>query len=346
MAETISSTLEWSREGPTATRRRVLTSDDPKDDVAQEVSISVSLPAVDGFLRSRPAELEGPEDAWRMARAVVDYGCAILAAGGTLRSDRRIRDAVLAALLRRLLITAESTIVLLGNGLIESAMSQTRTLLDIELAFRLIHRDPSDRFAKRLAAFHYLTYQEHGQDMLGNRETRDRGSGTPDGALELIAITKSYARFLEAPVFDEVRNALKNDRFWHGFRSVEDAFREIGYEHDYLTTYDSTTWFVHAVNVDHDFAGISETGLTLKPVTERNPSAIQPLLGHTALRSVEIIALYLKDTGFELDGRVGSSAELCFEDGTTVTIRSLDALRMFVLRQFDVPDRTASQRAL
>ena len=137
-----------------------------------EVAMSASLPAADAFRRANPAESEGPAEAWRVARAVVDYGCAILQAGPSLRDNRRLRDAVLAALLRRLLVTSESAITLLSRGLVEPALSQARTPLDIELSFRLICTDPTDIFAKRLAAFHYLTYQRHGQDMLSSRHTR------------------------------------------------------------------------------------------------------------------------------------------------------------------------------
>jgi hypothetical protein len=103
------------------------------DDEVHEFALSASLPQADGFLRARLAETFGPERAWALARAVVDYGCALLQSG-TLREDRRLRDAVLTALLRRLLVTTESVIALLARGLYESAMAQTRTVLDIELA--------------------------------------------------------------------------------------------------------------------------------------------------------------------------------------------------------------------
>jgi hypothetical protein len=315
------------------------TREDSASEEFHEVGFSASLPAADAFLRARPAELEGPEEAWRLARAVVDYGCAILKIGPQLRPDRRIRDAVLAALLRRLLITSESAVILLSKGLVESAMSQTRTLLDIELAFRLIHSDQSDNFAKKLAAFHYLTYQEHGQDMLSSRRTRENVLNGPGRIPEVITITKGYARFLEASVFDEVRDDVRRDRFWHGFQNVEEAFRHIGSEHDYFMTYDSATWFIHAVNVDHDFAELDDSGLSLKPLVERNPSSIQPLLGHVILRSLELLALYLEDTGLNLDERAGGNAEMQLEDGSTIPLASIDGLRMLVLRQFDVREK-------
>jgi len=236
------------------------------DHAVHEAAISASLPTADQFHRAHPAEREGPEEAWRLARDVVDDGGAILAGGPQLRAERRLRDAVLTALLRRLLVTSEGAIALLSKGLLEPAITQTRTMLDIELAFRLIHGDETDRFAKRLAAFHYLTYQQHGQDMLSSRQTRDKAVTRPERIPELISITKSYARFLHGAIFDEVRDSVRTDRFWHGFPNVEAAFRSICQEHDYFMTYDTATWFLQAVNVDHDFIELTETGLAMKPL--------------------------------------------------------------------------------
>jgi hypothetical protein len=318
-------------------------SDDPElraadDNDVRDFALSASLPSFDGFHRAHPAEHEGPERAWALARAVVDYGCALLQ-GGILRNDRRLRDAVLTALLRRLLVTTESTIALLARGLYEPAMSQTRTILDIELAFALIHGDETDTFAKRLAAFHYLTYQEHGQDMLGNRPTREGYAETPEHVRELVARTKSYARWLDQPVFDDVRESVSTDRFWHGFDSVQGAFRSVGRVHDYFVTYDTSTWFIHAVNVDHDFAELTETGgLSLKPLVERDPAVIQLMLGHVVFRCLESIALYLRDTGNSLDERTGAKVELEGDDGETIPLDSITGLRMLVLRQFDIRD--------
>lgn len=76
--------------------------------------------------------------------------------GRPLSSPRAIRDAILVvALLRRALVTAEGIRVLLGNGLEEPAIATMRTLLDIELAVKLITMNPSTRMAERLAAWHY-----------------------------------------------------------------------------------------------------------------------------------------------------------------------------------------------
>jgi hypothetical protein len=299
-------------------------------------AVSATLPGVDSFFRAQPAESEGPTDAWALARSVVDYGCVVLQVASAIRPARPTRDAVLAALLRRLLITAEGGINLLSHGLVEPAHALMRTLLDLELAFQLIHRDESDNFAKRLAAFHYLTYQEHGQDMLSDKSTRDEVLGKHDRVPEVIAISRSYARFLDEAVFDDVRKSLKKDLYWHGFRNVEEAFRAIGAEHDYFMTYDSATWFVHAVNPDHDFVERNDSGLVLKPLVDRDPRNIQPMLGHVVLRTLEMIGVYLDEKDTNVDERTGAKAEIQFEGGEAFAVNSLTALRTLVMRQFDV----------
>ena len=90
----------------------MITDEDPSDDQLHEVAVSASLPARDGFWRSHPAENEGSEKAWALARQVIDYGCALLSVV-EIRDDKRLRDAVLTALMRRLLITSEGINVLL-----------------------------------------------------------------------------------------------------------------------------------------------------------------------------------------------------------------------------------------
>jgi hypothetical protein len=173
--------------------------------------------------------------------------------------------------------------------------------------------------------------------MLGNRPTREGYADRPEHVPELIARTKSYARWLEQPVFDDVREQVRSDRFWHGFDNVEAAFRSVGREHDYFVTYDASTWFIHAVNVDHDFAELTESGgLQMKPLVERDPAVIQLMLGHVVLRCLESIALYLRDTGTGFDERTGARVELEGEDGEKIPLDSITGLRMLVLREFDI----------
>jgi hypothetical protein len=306
--------------------------------VTHRGAVSASLPAAGLFHRDHPAEDEGPEEAWRLARTAVDYGCAVFQIANAVRPERGIRDAVFAALLRRLLITAEASIAVLSRGLVEPALSLSRTLLDIELAFRLIHQDKTDTLAKRLAAFHYLTYQEHGEGMLKNAPTRTGVLQRRDRIQEVIAIAKSYARFLEQGVFDEVREAIRTDKNWHGFRNAEEAFRAIGQDYDYHMTYDGGTPFVHASNPDHDFVDSREGGLVLKAFVERDPQRIQVMLGHVVLRTIELIGIYVDEKGINVDERVGATATIQFDNGRKFDVDSLTALRTLAMREFDVRD--------
>lgn len=301
-------------------------------------SVSAELPSAELFFRDQPAEAEGPVEAWRLARSVVDYGCAVFHLSDAIRPEHGIRDTVFAALLRRLLITAEASITLLARGLVEPAVALSRTLLDIELAFRLVHQDDTDRLAKRLAAFHYLSYQEHGEGMLRNAPTRTGILERRDRLEEIIATSQSYARFLEQDVFDDVRNAIKTDRNWHGFKNAEEAFRAIGQDHDYHMTYDGGTPFVHASNPDHDFLDRTDNQLVVKAFVEREPARIQVLLGHVVLRVIELIGIYVQEKGLDVDKRTGATASIHFDDGSSLNVDSLTALRTLAMREFDVRD--------
>lgn len=314
------------------------------DEHLRSFQMNAAIPSADLFFRARPAEDEGPAEAWRLARTVIDYGCALFASKLSLREDRRVRDAVLAALLRRTLVTAEGIVTLLSHGLVEPALALTRTLLDLYTSFRLIERDDTDRMAKRLAAFHYLAYQEHGQDMLSNRPTREGVLRTSGRIPEVIEVAKSYARHLESPAFDEIRAEVKGSQFWHGFSSAEEALRAVGQESEYHMTYDSASWFVHAVNVDHDYLQIGDGTLAMRPLVERDPKVIQPLLGYAVLRTIELLRLYCVDRGLDLDGPTGASASLVEEDGSITSVSSLTALELMALKNFDVrPDGFASR---
>lgn len=309
------------------------------------VTVSASIPSADLFFRNQPAELEGFEESWRVARSVVDFGCAILSSRPPLRSDRRVRDAVLAALLRRVLVTTEAVIELLSRGLLEPALATSRTLLDLHLAFRLIERDDSDRFARRLAAAHYVLMKRHGQDMLGNKPTREGVLRGSNRIPEVIESTRSYDAFLNSETFDDGRDEVISARYWHGYNSVEEAFRAIGEESEYHMTYDSGSWFVHAANVDHDLTSISEAELSIRPLVERNPDIVQPILGFAVLRALDLISRFCKDRGLDIDEQSGGSAELVFESGERMAIPSQSALQLLAMRAFDVRTDGIGQRA-
>jgi hypothetical protein len=300
-----------------------------------EVQVELAVPQRNLFFREQPAHLEGSRDAWALATTTIDFGCALLMAWNALRAGHEMLDAVVAALLRRLLVTAEANRVLLASGLLEPAVALSRTLLEIELSVRLILQDETGHMAKRLAAYHYLTYQRHGQDQLSDPRTRERAKEA-DRVQELARITRSYKNFLALPVFDDVRKELRSKRNWHGYDSVEDAFRAAGESSDYFMLYDAQTWFVHAVNVDFDYADRTEKQIRLKALVERDPAVIQVQLGYQMLRLVAVLRLIAETRGYPTEPPFNQMSLVRFPDGKVEEVNALDALTGQLTQTFDV----------
>lgn len=257
------------------------------------VAVQFALPQAHVFFRHTPAELEEPRQVWIVALETIDYAAALLLARGKPREGKSLRDSVLLALLRRATITTEGVVVLLRSGLFEPALSIRRTLLDIELSIKLIVADPTDRMAKRLAAYHYLNYRRHGEDLLANATTRAESSDVEGTPARLRAVTRSYARFLKMDVFSDVRAELGVSRHWHGYKTTEDAFEAAASVSDYLNLYDSATGYVHASNLDADFIDRHGEELRIRPFVERDPVRNHLFLGETLFALYRILKLLL-----------------------------------------------------
>lgn len=309
------------------------------EEISIEVHLVSSIPQRDLFHRDQPASLEGSREAWELALTTIDFGCALLTEWKGVRPSTELKDAVVAALLRRTLITAEGIRTLLGSGLLEPAVALSRTLLEIELSLKLILRDQSGTMAKRLAAYHYLTYQRHGEDQLRDPTTRQRATEAAR-AHELAQISGSYKRFLELQIFDEVRAAIKSKRSWHGFDSMEEAFRAAGESPDYFILYDSGTWFVHAVNVDFDFADRVGTEMRLKALVERSPTATHLHLGHLALRLTTVLRLISDYRGYPTSPPFDTMSRVRYPNGEVEEITALDALTGQVTQVFGLGQGT------
>src|SRR4051812_16100591 len=157
--------------------------------------------ARDGFARRQPAIREGPEDPWVAARQLIDFGCLLLEMSGVIPDgspEAQVRRLVMVALLRRALVTAEGIWLLLSRGLEEDANVLTRTLLDVHLNARLVTSDQTPRMAMRLAAYHYLRYQRHGERMLRDPGTREGMLGDAAERAETARIAGSYAAHLKS----------------------------------------------------------------------------------------------------------------------------------------------------
>ncbi len=307
------------------------------------MTVESSLPQADLFARSNPAITEGPASAWELARTLIDFGSAVLATRVPLRTDHSIRDAVLIALLRRALITIEAVVNLLARSLEEPAIAISRTLLDIELSIKLVHNDSTDVMAKRLAAFHYYTHQQHGQDMLSDPDTRLHELTQAQRIAETVQVTKSYARLLDSDVFDDVREDVKKTRYWHGYASPEEAFRAIGQPSDYFMTYDIRTWFVHDVNVDFDFAP-SEGNETfqLKALAQRDPQVVQLHLQNALFRFRSILQVYVDERGLAADPTFAATTRIKFPDDHVEELDPMSGITALLLAQFPSRDTEPS----
>lgn len=269
-----------------------------------QVPVHYSTPQFDQFHRAMPASREGPPERWAALQTLIDFGGWLFGIPSAIRAEQPQRDLVLVALLRRALVTAEGLRVLLAQGLEEPAVGLTRTLLDIELAMKLVTQDRTDRTAKKLAAWHYYAAQKHGQRMLDDTTTRASLRAEEAELVRVVQTTKSFANLLRLPVFDEVREEVRRSRHWHGFDRVEDAFRAVGAVSDYTVPYNVASPFVHASNVDHDFTDIrlkpdGGQEIAVRPFVQRDPERVLPLLGTTVLRLHNIITMYVEDRGLE-----------------------------------------------
>lgn len=316
------------------------------DDDTIRGTISASVPTADLFARDNPASRELSDEARRIAIQVVDYGCALFSIANSARGERRVRDLVTAALLRRAVITLEAVRSLVFAGLMEPALATARTLQDIELALKHVLRDETDQKAHALAASHFLQYQRHGQDMLSNTPTREGTLTDGDRLDEVKRVAKNYATWLESPVFDGVRAQLLKQRNWHGYERTEDAFAALDLDSDYFMTYDTASWFVHGSNIDHDMIDGDAKQAVFRAFVERDPDRTRNVLGLSLLKSLELYELIAEDKGVDVDAATGAKATVRIDGRGAERISSLNALRGLVMRDFDVgPESSPTARA-
>jgi hypothetical protein len=272
--------------------------DEPRTDRVH-VEVEVALPQFPIFARDHPPGASAQHHFWDLVPQIIDYGAAVLNRPWKLRPGQETRDVVTAAIMRRALATTEAIYNLSYHGLPESAMALLRTLLDLELNIRLVTKDSTARTAKRLAAYHYLLGQRHGQRMVASPETRDTFRKTEGVFEEMLDTTRRYKNWLEAPGFDEVRDEVVPGRPWHGFNSAEEAFQSVGMVTDYHQIYDLGTFFVHATNVEFDLAEPQDGHIAVRsPLTDEEPRLLS-ILGLGVAHFFRILELYVGDRGLE-----------------------------------------------
>ena len=285
----------------------------------------------DLFARNQPADLEGPQETWLLTRDIIDQGCTMLRYLRFVDPISTWRVQAVAALFRRILITAEAIRLLISKGLDEPALSTSRTLLELEVNLRLVINDSSDMMARRLAFFYFVRGRRHFLHTTRDNDTRDLLQEDSRHWGWTIDMSRLFKTGLKSGDFDDIREKYENSTYWHGFANQRDAFQEVGMIADYHTIFDSTSSFVHASNIDYDLSD-TEGKLNLKPLVQRDPGTNITRLGWLTLNLLEIYELVVKETGQpEYEER---TVTLVAEDGSSEQIRALDALKARALEAF------------
>ncbi len=297
----------------------------------------------DCFSRSQPASLEGPPEAWEAIRDVVDHGCFILNEVTNVRQEHGIRDVVAAALLRRLLITAESIRLLIAAGLEESAVVVFRTFLELDVNLRLMFGAEGDHMAKRLAAHYFVKGRRHFAKLLGDAEVRTRIRQDPEHWDWSTQTSRRFREFLESSAFDEVREAVEADANWHGHDSIAAAFKAAGVSDDYLTLYDTFSPFCHGSNLEQDLVAVEDGQPKLRALAQRDPTRTMNMLKGLGFKLIGVYHVFLDDKG---NPEYQPPLEAKTDAGDSFPITAIDALTGRLLEVFgEIEDNGAAPGA-
>lgn len=299
-----------------------------------QFELNASIPGIDLFHRHAPAADELTDAQKRIAIQTIDFCSAVLETANKIRPERRIRDLTTAALFRRAIVSAEGIRVLFLSGLLEPATACARTLLDLEVAFKILMADETDKMARRLAAHCALQYKKHGQHMMADGPTREKLSAPGGRRNELIATSAKYDELLNSEAFDDVREAVLRDQHWHGFKNTKLAFESLGLSTDYVMLYDSYSWFVHGVNVEHDLAASTSAGPELRAFAERDPQLVARGLCLALIKLLDIVGLFCTDRGFDTETMLGGQSTVRRDDGVTESIPTITALHSLLIAHF------------
>jgi len=289
------------------------------------------IPLSKRFHRDRPAADEGPPQAWTAVEQVIDHCAALLDIANVIRPGRHVRDSVSSALLRRAVITAEGGRRCIYHSLEEPALVLMRTLIEAELNLLLVSRDETDRMAERLAAFHYLGGRRYMKKVFGSEEARARLLRNPDHRDFMQGASRRLKEYFASPAFDAVREEVEVNEHWHGYGSVEAAFRAVGGSSDYANLFSSYSPFVHASNVDFDFADIVDGRPHMKAVIQRDPERTLNMLSGIALILLRMARTYLDDKQIE---KYSEPVYVTLDTGERFQISPVDALQHQVIAIF------------
>ena len=291
------------------------------------------------FAREHPASREGPLEAWDLATIVIDHGCCIFAKLDSFRPELGLRDLVIRALFRRILITGEAVRSLLARGLEEPAFATSRTLLELERDLRLVIVDPSDTSARRFAAFVAVTGRRSFDKALKDPDTRRLLQDDAAYFAWLRKKSRYYRDLLASELFHDIAEELKQARHWHGFADQQEAFHRAGMAAKYHLEYSGSSLYVHGANVEHDFADPTDTEIQSKPFAQRDPEQTLPQLGRMTVALIAIYRLIWEDRG-KLEYQ--ESVKFEDEDGQTYDMDALDALTARSISIFPNPVSSTS----
>ena len=292
----------------------------------------------DLFARGFPASMEGPREAWDLVQLVIDHGGYLFSTLNTQRSGLGLRDPVVMALFRRILITGEAVRTLHARGLEEPAFATSRTLLELERDLRLVIADASDTSARRLAVFLAVKGRRSFAKATKNSDTRDLFQSNKDFFDWLRRRSRSFRTWTKSEAFRDVAEEMAQQDHWHGFANQQEAFEEAGMITKYHLEYGGSSLFVHGSNVEHDFADADDERIQLKALAQRDPDQILPHLGRLTLALIDICRLIWEDRGRP---EYQESVKFEDEDGHTYDMHVLDALTARAISIFPNPVSSA-----
>jgi len=256
--------------------------------------VSGTSRGIDLFFRDRPASLEGAPEAWDFAKIVVGHGCLFATQLGSFRSEVGLRDLVVQALFRRILVTGEAIRSLLARGLEEPASATYRTLLELERDLRLVIDDPSNTSARRLALFVAVKGRRSFAKATRSPATRELVKGDSDFFDWFRRKSRSFRQWIDSEDYRDVADELSQADHWHGLTQQE-AFEKAGMTPAYDLEYVASSIFVHGSNVEHDFADANADGIRLKPLVQRDPARTLTRLGQATHSLIDIYRLIWED---------------------------------------------------
>lgn len=296
-------------------------------------SVSGTFRLIDLFDRNHPAFLEGKPEAWGFAMTVIDHGSFFCRQLDSFRSESGLRDPVIQALFRRILITAEAIRSLLAHGLEEPASATYRTLLELERDLRLVIDDPSDTRARRLALFLAVKGRRSFTKATKSPATLDLLKGDSDFFDWFRRKSRSFRHWIDSKDYRDVADELRQADHWHGLTQQE-AFEKAGMTSAYNLEYVASSIFVHGSNVEHDFAEPGSTGIRFKPLVQRDPTRTFTQLGRATHSLVDIYRLIWEDRG---KPQYQESFTVEVEGGERFEADALDALAVQAINIFPNP---------